>query len=99
MGQLQPFHVFLDDGQTVPVEAAAFEHVVNTQEQIVFVDANGDPIKQIFLRAQSVKMIIPDSAIAKTHLFVALQTKVDDLAERVGRIETAMNSSQSPSGE
>jgi hypothetical protein len=96
---LQPYHVFLDDGRTVPIEAAGFDHEVNAEERIIFTDSDGSPIKDIFFRAEPVALIVPDSRIAKSHAFIDLQNKISDLTERLGRVETALASLQPPPGE
>jgi len=89
---MQPFHVFLGDGRTVAIEAAGFDHVVNAEERIVFVDADGAEIKDIFCRAEPVALVVPDSRIAKTHVFMDLQTKVADLTKRLDKIEQSQGS-------
>jgi hypothetical protein len=96
---LQPYHVFLEDGRTVPIEATGFDQVVNIEEQIIFRDADGKPIDEIFCRAAEVALIVPESRIAKSHAFIDLQKKVSDLTERLGLIEKAVTSTQPPSGE
>jgi hypothetical protein len=95
----QPYHVFLGDGQAVPVEAAGFEHEVNAEERIIFLVEDGKPIKEIFCPATAVALIVPDSALARSHSFIALQTQVKNLSERIDRIETALAASHPPSGE
>lgn len=83
----------------VAIEAAGFDHEVNAEERIVFTDAEGKPIKDIFCRAEPVALIVPDSRIAKSHAFIDLQNKVSDLTERIGRAELALASLHSPLGE
>src|SRR5262245_5436456 len=96
---LQPFHVFLGDGRTVAIEAAAFEHEVNAEERIVFFDSDGAEIKDIFCQPVGVYLIVPDSRIAKTHIFTDVQNKIAELAERLNKIEAAQNSPHSLAGE
>jgi hypothetical protein len=90
--------VFLEGGASVPVAASGFEHDVNSEERITFIDADGKPIDEIFVRAKDIAMIIPDSRIAKSHAFSSLQNQIKTLTERMDRIELAQASIQPSSG-
>jgi hypothetical protein len=98
---LQAFHIFLHERpggpiELVSIEAAGFDHVVDSEERIAFTDSDGKEIKEIFCRAASVALIVPDSRIARSHVFVRLEKKVADLADRLDRIEKSQVPSQSP---
>lgn len=95
-------HVFLHERpggpiELVSIEAADFDHVVESGERIVFLDSDGKEIEDIFCRADSVALIVPDNRIAKSHVFTRLEKKMADLAERLDRLERVQHPPQSPS--
>lgn len=86
----QPFHIVLKTGQAISIKAARFEHHVNPEDRFLFFDGDDNPYDQVFLRADAVTCVIPQSVVAEFSPFLELNARIEDHEARIRAIEEKM---------
>lgn len=84
---LEILHVFLSDGSRLPINAASYRLQSSPEDRIEFLKPDGTPDDQIFLRAQFVACIVPESSLGRSRSFTELSDRVRDIDLRVQRLE------------
>jgi predicted glycosyltransferase involved in capsule biosynthesis len=79
-------HVILKDGTTMVIAAAAFQHQLNPEDLILFLDADGNERKDVFMRASAVDCIVAGDALIELHPVTKLQSQVNELRALVAEI-------------